>query len=238
MGDEKARKDTAKALRARNAILPPPGRRALATAARAGARVPIRRIHGTSGSHRADPSRSARGRSERAVLPPPIRHDLRTTRPGATTPTMTIDDATEATRGAGGRRDSPAAAIRGHLACAAGRRRRRLVAGDGLCVAATRQRRPRREPRRAAATVAGVPRRRGDRNRQRDWRPRRRRDRHGMRRPEAHRASRASSAASSSTSIITPATALRRAELVRLVGGRMRRDGVRSRARAGCAAHL
>ncbi len=62
LGDEEARRQTAKALAARHRLPPPPGRRAPAAAAGAGARVPVRRIGGAPGPHRADPPRPARRR--------------------------------------------------------------------------------------------------------------------------------------------------------------------------------
>ena len=44
LGDAKARQGDGQGARARHAVLPPPGRRAPAAAARAGARVPLRRV--------------------------------------------------------------------------------------------------------------------------------------------------------------------------------------------------
>ena len=104
------------------------------------------------------------------------------------------------------RRDPRAAALRAHLARPAGRRLDRLAAGDGLRARALGKevRVVNADP--APAPLHGVSRRRRIEIAERVDGRRRRRDRHGVRRPGAHRRRAASSAASSSTSTTTRAT--------------------------------
>ena len=123
------------------------------------------------------------------------------------------------------------------VARAAGRRLHRLAAGDGLRPPRARQGRAtsstRTRRRRRCWQFPGVD---GDRDRRPRRRGLRRRHHHGVRRPRPHRRRRPRAVLRHQHRSPSRATRLRRAELVRRVRGRLRRDGVRSGRRARRAA--
>ena len=104
------------------------------------------------------------------------------------------------------RRDPRAPAVRDQLALASGRRLHRLAARDGVRAARARQARRGGEPGRGPACADGVSRRALDTRGRARRRRVRRRDHHGVQRPEAHRRRRPRAVLRRSTSITTRAT--------------------------------